>query len=181
MIKYNKSFNLDLFTGVYSASSFHFVFFSGNMPTKTFMQNLGKARPAGSASLANILEDAGLRSDGTMLGSMTFPEQAPSIMDRVSFPEFKINLNAVPNREYRFHNEGTADWFIFCIHRYHKANTPMEISAPDREPFIMAVGKVGDLGSGKDVEMNERQITADLSIRASNMRVNFDRTFRMEV
>lgn len=172
------AFNAQMFQGFYRSKSFDFVLFGGPIPNKTEMQNYSKAR-TDYTSLNRFVKDADLLDSPNLLSFISFPEPNPSIVDRTSFPKENVKLNKIVEPIFDFYNEGEATWFIFCAQTYFRSGYPLLKHFEDQVPGLMAIGEVGDLNSGKDLEMNQRFITSDIELRSSNLRFDFDRLIRI--
>jgi len=148
------------------------------MPDKEFMRE--KTNADTGLSLASVLSLCSL-SNENFLCELGFSEQSPRLMSTPQlFPEMTINLNKTSEPIFKFRYEGQADWFIFTCHSggiNDSTSTPARVSSG---ADLMVVGEIGGLDSGSDVEMNQRFITSDMTLSASNLSLNFDRFLRMD-
>lgn len=185
MIKFNRAINLAMFSGLVKKQSFDFQFFSGQMPTRSDAEDALRPSVASYPSLYILIRNLGLRSAPELLCNFTIPlVNNPDAAQYAAFPEAKVRLSTIPHNysnDFDFYNEGQADWFICTAQTYYRAAYPLIDNNADSIPAFIVFGSVGDLGSGADVEMNNRNITADINLKSSDLNMNFDRLIRMEV
>lgn len=173
-----------MLSGLSNIGSFDFQFLSGQMPTKADARAAIKPGTVNAPSLYNLVRNLELRDSPSLLCNISLREATPNVANSEAFPDFSAKLSRLPieyGSDFDFYNEGQADWFIFTIQTYVRKSYPLIDNNSDSIPAFIAMGLVGDLESGADVEMNQRNITADLNLKSSDLRINFDRLIRMEV
>lgn len=166
-----------MFKHVYSSGGYSLCLFSGTPPTKEEAQNTFNSKNIANldAFVDALGYDTSPKSDA-FLCELGFREQNPRLAGNAdAFPKLRIKLNKTSDPSFYFRNEGQADWFIFTCHQ--SLSRPVSTTPVN----LIAIGAIGDLGSSSDIEMNQRLITSDMNVSASNLNLNFDRLFRMDV
>lgn len=161
-----------------TSNAYSFCLFQGAMPDKEFVRV--KTNYNTSTTLASVLSACRL-VDENFLCELGFTEQSPRLMSTPqTFPDMTINLNKTADPIFKFRNEGQADWFIFTCHSSGLNTSSHLPSKTNANADLMVIGEIGGLDSGSDVEMNQRFITSDMTLSASNLSLNFDRMIRMD-
>ena len=125
------------------------------------------------AEITNILEYSVLDDIRTLTDTVTLSRTnvhtSTGLLDQTTeYRPATVNLINLPHKQDVYH-EGIADWAILVFH------PTTSLSANAYINIILALD-LGDLGSGKDIEMFDRNVRFDMSSKISPFKLNFDFT-----